>query len=296
MNAKHRLFRSIGRYLPSSLSILLAAQSRHFRHFAQPGTTFVFGRYLGKLSVLIDTVYPIELEMLTGRYDRDSSSLIERLLQKDWINIDVGANVGALTLLMATMAPEGRVIAIEPGPSTCARLRQNLALNGAIASLVDVFQVGVSNVPGVLFWGEDENNKGNAGLLGKEGTAVEVTTIDEIVQRLELKRVDFVKIDVEGMEYEVIAGSLRSIEKFRPIFYYETLEAFRSLRGFDLYGKVYALLNDAGYRHFAVMSGTTLEAIDGLDHLKSSNVLAVPVEKTSGLGRLTAVAVSLREK
>jgi FkbM family methyltransferase len=244
-----------------------------------PGKDFLFHKYLKDMTVCINTVYPIETRMLTGTYEPDISAIIERFVGQDSVVIDVGANVGALTLLMAKTAKCGRVIAVEPGPTICSRLRRNIDLNPELQSIVDVFQVGISDKIGELFWKEDANNRGNAGLLGHDGQSVRVDTLDHIVDSAHLTKIDFIKIDVEGMEYEVIKSGMASILKYRPLICYETLDAFREFRGFDIYGEIFSRLCNIGYKHFAILpKGKTVE-VSNLDVLCSANVLAVPQEK-----------------
>ena len=85
------------------------------------------------------------------------------------------------------------------------------------------------------------------------------------------------------MEYEVIIGSLVSIQKYRPIIYYETLEPFRTFRGFDIYGKIYNELSELGYQHYFVLAKGRLVKADSLDVLRSANTLAIPREKAGAL-------------
>ena len=283
MKLRHWLIRRVGDCLPQQVNVWLATRSKGLRRLVQPGKEFVFDRYLGELLVAIDTTYPIELQMMLGRYDRDSSALINRFFQADWVSIDVGANVGALTLLMALRSPQGAVAAVEPGPLICSRLRRNLQLNPSLAKRVHVFEVGIAEKRGRLFWNEDPNNRGNAGLLGSSGTSVEVLTLDDIVDGMSPSRVDFLKIDVEGMELEAITGGLETIKRFRPFIYYETLDAFNQIRGFDVHAEISKMLSRIGYRRFAVMRDGRLAAVEDSGVTKSSNTLAVPIEKAAGL-------------
>jgi hypothetical protein len=57
---------------------------------------------------------------------------------------------------------------------------------------------------------------------GDDGEAVEATTIDETVQRLGLSRIDVIKVDVEGADFEVVRGARRTIEQLRPMVLMET--------------------------------------------------------------------------
>ena len=252
---------------------------RELRFLLPAGKQFVYDQYLGQFKVNIDTTYPIEVEMATGRYDLKTSAVLQKFITSDATVLDNGANVGALTLVMASLAPQGRVMAIEPGPSTFARLQANVELNPQLDKIVATYQLGIADQPGTLYWQEDANVPGNAGLLSQAGVKVKVESLDNFVPQLALDRLDFIKIDVEGMEYEVIKGGLDTIAKYRPILYYETLESFRSHRGFDIYNQIFQLLQDLGYRQFAIAPNARTIEVSNLDNLLSPNTLAMPAEQ-----------------
>lgn len=261
-------------------TILSWSQKRRELRFLLPeGKQFVYDRYLGKFKVNIDTTFPIEVEMATGSYDLKTTAVIQKFVAPEDTVLDIGANVGALTLLMANVAHKGHVIAIEPGPTTFARLQANLDLNPELHKRVDIYQLGIADQPGLLYWQEDANVPGNAGLLSQDGLAVKVESLDQLIEQCLLERLDFVKIDVEGMEYEVINGGLHTLSKFRPILYYETLESFRVNRGFDLYNKIFNELKQLGYRQFAIAQQGQIVEIQNLDKLTSPNTLAIPSDK-----------------
>jgi FkbM family methyltransferase len=266
-------------FLPFTAKLALAQQFRELRFLLPPGKQFVSETYLGSLKVNIDTTYPIEVEMATGTYDRQTSAILRRFVRAEDVVMDIGANVGALTLLMATLAHQGRVIAIEPGPTTFDRLQANLQLNPQLHAIVAAYAIGMADRPGELFWQEDANVPGNAGLLNCDGKRVPVTTLDQFVQEHALSRLDFVKIDVEGMEYEVIKGGEGAIAQFRPILYYETLESFRQQRGFDIYNQIFDRLRSLNYRQYRLTAPGQIAEVYDLTVLQSPNTLAIPAEK-----------------
>jgi FkbM family methyltransferase len=268
--------------LPMQVCIALSHIDKKFLTAIPAGRKLRFDRYQGSIVVNVDTTYPIEREMLRGQYDKTTSRLLKMLLREDSTVMDVGANVGALTLLMAKIANRGQVIAVEPGPFLFERLQANIALNPRLSRNVITRQVGLGTEEGELFWSEDPNNRGNAGLLQNSGVRVSVVTLDSLVDSLQIHVMDFIKIDVEGMEYEVIMGGLRSIKRLRPLVYFETLEAFRQIRGFDLYGKIQQQLTALDYELFFV-DRRGLRAATSLEHLPTSNTLAVPKEKVESL-------------
>lgn len=123
--------------------------------------------------------------------------------------LDVGANVGAYTLLFAQWAgPAGRVIAFEPAPASIAGLRRQLRLNG-LTGRVEVVQAAVSGSVGTASFACDGASGANA--LGPAPDAartitVPTTTIDAFCAERAV-RPDMIKIDVEGAELDVLRGA-----------------------------------------------------------------------------------------
>ena len=263
--------------IPFDLKLKIAAIDRRLINIIPLNKNLIFDKYIGDVKVNVNTNYPIEKEMLSGSYDPETSFFLRKFLNSNCIAIDVGANVGALTLLMAKQCDKGRIIAIEPGPQSYLRLMDNLTLNPKLLELVTICKVGVSDKKGELFWGEDPENLGNASLLENTGTLVEVQTLDNIIEENNLKRLDFIKIDVEGMEYEVIKGGINSIRKYHPTIYYETLEPFRYFRGFDLYKKIFDELSFEGYMHFYVNKRGVFIEQKEMTKLYADNLLAIHI-------------------
>lgn len=145
--------------------------------------------------------------------------------------VDVGANLGVYTLL-ASSVPGVRVVALEPSTEAFARLRENLELNhldGRVTSL----RVAAGAAPGEarLSRGLDAMNAIVDGAGPSE--PVEVVTVDAVAAEHGLAPVTAVKVDVEGMELEVLAGGARTIADDRPALLVEVNDPER-LRSFAL--------------------------------------------------------------
>lgn len=131
--------------------------------------------------------------------------------------LEVGAHCGAHTLALArAVGSRGKVVACEPQRGLAQMIAGTMALNGQ--SHVDVRNVGVSNVPGeVTLQDFDYATAGNFGGVvlrdAPNGFTVPVTTVD-------LLKVapSFVKVDVEGMELQVLQGAERTIREHRPVW------------------------------------------------------------------------------
>jgi FkbM family methyltransferase len=123
--------------------------------------------------------------------------------------LDVGANVGAYTLLFARWAgPNGRVVAFEPAPDAAAGLRRHAALNGLTAT-IDVQQSAVAGSVGTARFACSEASGANAIVDGAPGlNTIEVATVtlDAFCAGRRIHP-DVIKIDVEGAELDVLKGA-----------------------------------------------------------------------------------------
>jgi FkbM family methyltransferase len=128
--------------------------------------------------------------------------------------LDVGANVGAYTLLFAQwVGPAGRVTAFEPAPASIAGLRRQLELNG-LTGRVEVVQAAVAGTVGMASFECDGASGANALATGVSHTrtiTVSTTTIDEFCTARGLHP-DVIKIDVEGAELDVLRGARRTLQ------------------------------------------------------------------------------------
>jgi FkbM family methyltransferase len=212
------------------------------------------------------------------RYGEFSELEIEFLrpyLQPGAVVLDIGANIGALTLPFATLVgPKGAVIAFEPQRLCFQTLCANVALN----SLTNVVtfqralgsEMGVLRVP--LTDPYQRNNYGGLALSADaNGEHVEVWTIDE----MGLPAASLCKIDVEGMECEVLKGARGYIAEHRPVLY---LEADRHDRTPELM-KLLDELEYTAYRHNPLLYNANnwrgdKENIFG--QIASLNLLALP--------------------
>jgi FkbM family methyltransferase len=260
---------------PAAWGASLARLSPRLAGCLPGGRTYLFAGYLGRLRVAVDPAYPIEREMLRNGYEPELARLLPGLVGPGACCVDVGANVGAVTLALAARAgPAGHVWAFEPGPPLFARLRRNVALNPDLASAITLVNRGVSDRAGVLLWNEDPANPGNAGLLDPVGTPVPVVTLDDYFACAAPPRLDFVKVDVEGMEYEVLAGGREVWRRYRPALYFETLPAFDARRGGGLFSRIERLLADLSYRLYRPEPGGGLTRASAGEW--GPNTLALP--------------------
>jgi FkbM family methyltransferase len=127
---------------------------------------------------------------------------------------DIGSNFGKYTLLAAEAVGEtGRVLSVEPYPATFLMLRENLRLSG-VKNVLAVNVAAWSRATDLTLFLGDYSDLHSAKMKSRKSITVKAKTVDGLIERF--GRVDWLKIDVEGAEVEVLEGAERTIRNYRP--------------------------------------------------------------------------------
>ncbi len=182
--------------------------------------------------------------------------------------IDVGANVGDITMHMAKLVgPEGRVYAFEPHPVNHGRVMRNLALNAF--GNIKLERMGLGNDPGKFaMQSRDDANQGmNRIVPGSQGISsdesIDVTTLDDYVRENGLRSLEVIKIDVEGFESRVIQGGMATLRRWKPVLFIEVDEVNLAEQGSSPQ-QLLALLVELGYRFEDAATEKPITMDDGL--------------------------------
>jgi FkbM family methyltransferase len=215
---------------------------------------------------------------LYGEFAESENRLMTDLLRPGDIALDVGANVGTVTLALARqVGPNGQVYAFEPQRLVFQALCTSLTLNGMLH--VTPVHVAVGREPGTVQVPTiDVMRPGNYGATtmsqSGEGEGTPLLTIDS----LQLNGCNLIKIDVEGMDYDVLVGAADTIARTRPYVYMEAKKGPRTQQAI-------AWLQERAYRcywHFAAFysrdnfRNVTENVFGGRGDI---NLLAVPTER-----------------
>ena len=144
---------------------------------------------------------------------------------RDWFTIsdkgvflDVGANIGRYAITLGNaIGQQGRVIAFEPCPETYSTLKYNIKLNNL--KNVESFQIALWNTDGFHQFYSKYHAGGNSLVEDKEfikKNVVLTRTLDGLLRKLNLAKIDLIKIDVEGAEKEVLEGMRDTLQLFEP--------------------------------------------------------------------------------
>lgn len=194
----------------------------------------------------------IEREIRRGKnifgeyyYDFFNFSIINDLVAPTNVCFDIGANIGVYSNVLAMLTGDATNIhSFEPVRHVRNKLLANAKLNGNAAIHVNDVALGDAESRMTMFQIKPEHVRGGVSSLVQNDTykqlgsqyfdevEVSVTTIDKYVQHKNLQSVDFLKIDVEGFEMNVLRGGRETIARYRPFILLEL--------DFDRHGTVVA--------------------------------------------------------
>ena len=208
---------------------------------------------------------------LLGAFERSVARAFRRFVRPGMTVLDVGANVGAHTLPLARLVgASGRVVAIEPTDWAFAKLCANVAENPSLAPRVSSIQA--------LLLGRDDDAAPDSicsswplapaadlhpKLRGRSMavSGAQATSLDTLLSRAGVERVDFVKVDVDGYEGQVLRGARETLRRHRPALLIELAPYLLSEHG-DSLDAVLALLDEAGYALHSLRSDVALGAAE----------------------------------
>lgn len=207
-----------------------------------------------------------------GYYSADIVAFLKRVLRPGMVVIDVGANIGEITLVAARrVGDSGRVIAVEPVNVIADRLSEHVRVNDL--SQVTIVRealgsAGQDQVPIYASCGQDvsDEHQGLASLYGEsEGhepiELVSITTLDDMAASLHLARVDLIKIDIEGGELACLQGAEAVLRRFRPMLIVEVQDFSARQAGWNV-KELFQYLRGFGYEFFKVGPKGRLNLLD----------------------------------
>ncbi|MDH5722524.1 MAG: FkbM family methyltransferase [Alphaproteobacteria bacterium] len=189
-------------------------------HSFEKGAAFAVGfvrsnvRWLVHLAKAIFYQHHQEIRPLLGNY-----------IKPDSVVIDVGAHSGQFAKLFSRMAPEGQIYAFEPGKYPLSILNKVKTLCSLKNVEIVPFGLGAQKQnltlktpikkSGSLGFGLAQIGENTSG--GKFKTEeIGITSLDAFVKEFSLDRLDFIKADIEGFEYEMLRGATETLAKFKP--------------------------------------------------------------------------------
>ncbi len=164
-------------------------------------------------SGLENTILQNSIKLLNKRVSNDNAVIL-----------DVGANFGYLTLVWAnSVSQKGKVISFEPNPKVHASLLKSVKAN-KLESKIELNNLAVGKNDGSIELYVDSTTSNTLKPTKKIGSShtIDMVSLNSYINKNNIEHCDLVKIDVDGIEFEILMGSTELIKKCAPIFIVET--------------------------------------------------------------------------
>jgi FkbM family methyltransferase len=247
------------REIPSNLSTLVMAYTNNYMV-----DNYHYTKGIKFLTYPSDKCIISELISKNQVWESHMHKIFEKYINNESIVLEGGCHIGTHTLKLGLLGKQ--VLSFEPMIKSNIILRENLKINNI--TNVTVYNEGLSNKTDVAYFEWiGHNNPGGSGLtnnpMGKPNYEKNIKTSNYpvnliTIDSLQLDKLDFIKLDVEGYEINVIEGALDTIKKCNPIITMEVWENFNGKYSLQHAKNTFKILLDNGY---------TIHHIQGPDFL-----------------------------
>lgn len=216
----------------------------------------------------------------TGTYEKGVLDFILHHFTGKGVFVDIGANIGLMSIFVGKNFPSATCHAFEAHPKTVVILGENVELNHI--SNVNIHPYGLGDVTTTLKIHDNLSiNRGGASFVinkdGDEGYDVPVKKLDDIADW----KIEMIKLDVEGFEMPVLKGAIKSIDKDNPTLIIEVSE--NRANAYESSNEIYQFAKERGYRIFKLKGGKErrsklVEILDSRDLPQHENIFCIPSE------------------
>lgn len=212
-----------------------------------------FGRGVTKKINGIAVKFPTSyFRYFPGDYEKDNFLVIQESVKKDDVAIDIGAHIGLMAVVLGkTVGANGKVYSFEPTPKSFEVLNKTIQLNH-LQKIVILVNKAVSSGSGTIEFNADNENVSNSIIsyeynTGHKKITVQVISVDDFVNETGLQRLNFIKIDAEGVELDVLKGAKQTLRDFDCKIILALHPVAIEAKG-DSLADIYDLLAAFGYR------------------------------------------------
>ena len=210
----------------------------------------------------------VSLEIfINGIYEQATSDYILKNLPPNGIFLDLGANIGAITIPVSKKRKDVKIICVEAAPWIYQYLTKNLNLNRA---------ENVKAINNALYYNDDQKldfyspaqkfGKGSLSpVFTNEGVSVTTIKVDTILKKLGIQKVDIIKIDVEGYESQVFKGATELLRRpDAPDIIFEFVDWAEKAAAESVAGSSQQILRDLGYRIYYFTGSEKMKEVNGI--------------------------------
>ena len=220
----------------------------------------------GQMNVIFPEMLSIHV-LRDGYFESDVCLYMMSQLREGMTFLDVGAHFGFFSLLGGYLVgPNGKVISLEPTPSTYSQLEKNITAYNDNTNVTIRNHAAHSENRELVFYDHGVKNSAYNSPVGMSGMSrtcgarlvthkisVQARKIDDVVAEEELRKVDLIKIDAESSEMEVLKGMSKTLEKHSPALILEVGDF--QIEGVPTTNEIIRYLLNLGYAVFGVRNG-----------------------------------------
>jgi FkbM family methyltransferase len=234
------------------------------------------GRILMNLDPLDVRSVPFSA-LADGSYEPFQSDILVDLGKISEFFLDIGANMGFYSLALAMENPKLHVESFEPQPKVFRILEENILLN-KLEGRISARNIGLGQKTDYLtMYVPQFTGSGGGSFINhhaSEGEAIQLQVPVLILNEINLNKIDLMKVDVEGFEFDVIMGSSEVIHRDKPTIVIELLRKWMKPFGHHPQ-EVLNLLFDNNYRCFAIGFNVLIEIFEVDDDTVETNFVFV---------------------
>ena len=236
-----------------------------------------------------------------GLCERNTTEIFNRLVKKESVFLDIGANIGWFSVLASKkITDEGGIHAFEPAPNIFKELVENLRLNSENSDHIFANNLALGGEAGIVkIHSFPDKAHGHSSIRDVYGTGstkveVEMLTLDQYLAYNDIKNVDLIKLDVEGAEMMVLDGSSHLLNgRNTPTWFIEMNKDTAKAFGYECYELIDRILKTDDYALYKVAGAwstvTKMQNSTDFDH--GDNVFFIPKSKTDEIKVLNSFVV-----
>lgn len=210
-----------------------------------------------------------------GTWEREILSFVTKYLEDKMVVLDIGANIGQHSLIFSRFSK--KVIAFEPIPKLCEQFEKSIKLN--CFKNIEVHNCAIGETKGIKKIFLEHNHMGGSSMKIEHNRIGSIEIIVQALDDLVQERVDFVKVDTEGYEPNVILGNKNFFLRNQPIIWLEFTPKSYDLDGdFSTENLLYFFI-EQGYKIYSFKQSKYLENFYNLDMESQDDWIAFPKGK-----------------
>lgn len=217
-----------------------------------------------------------------GQYEKEDSDMLYNLVSDKDVIFDIGGNIGWYSNHLSKKLSTAVIHAFEPIPETFSQLERNVKLNKSSNIILNNVALSDSQRTLTFYYSPLQTGASSSINITENADMVELqcqtNTIDNYMEENNILQLDFIKCDVEGAEFFVYKGGLKTIKKSLPIVFTEMLRKWAAK--FDYHpNDIINFFEELGYNCYIPVNGKLINISQVTAETEETNFFFLHPEK-----------------